>query len=167
MAIFDRFRKKAEVKETVQENTIGSVAQGEVVRMEEIPDPVFSQGVLGTCCGIIPEEGKVFAPIDGEIVQVADTKHAIGISGASETEILIHVGIDTVDMNGDGFEVKVKEGDKVKKGDLLLTMDLNKIKAAGHSDMVLVAVTNAGQSGNAELTATGKVMPGMELFKIS
>lgn len=167
MALFDRFKKKTEVKDETHENVIGSVTQGEVVRMEDIPDPVFSQGVLGNCCAIIPEEGKVFAPIDGEIVQVSDTKHAVGIAGASDVELLIHVGIDTVDMNGDGFDVKIQETDKVKKGDLILTMDLDKIKAAGHPDMVIVAITNEGQNGSAKLVASGKVKQGDDLFKIS
>ncbi len=168
MAIFDRFRKKVKAEEAIRkENVIGSAAEGEIVHMEDIPDSVFSQGILGTCCGIKPTEGKVFAPIDGEIVQVSDTKHAVGIAGASDIEILIHVGIDTVDMNGEGFDVKVREKDKVKKGDLILTMDLDKIKAAGHPDMVIIAVANAGQDGSAQLTAAGRVKPGEDLFRIS
>lgn len=82
--------------------------------MKEIPDPTFSQGVLGVCCGIEPETGKVYSPMDGTIRQLADTLHAIGIE-AGGVELLIHVGIDTVGMNGDGFRSHIKEGQTVKR----------------------------------------------------
>lgn len=167
MALFDRFRKKEKVEETVEEMVIGSPTEGKVVPMEEIEDPVFSQGVLGTCCGVMPKEGKVFAPISGEIVQVSDTKHAVGIAGANGLELIIHVGIDTVDMEGDGFVVNVKKGDQVKKGDLILTMDLDKIKAAGHPDLVILAVTNSGENKEAKLVANENVKPGEDLFQIA
>lgn len=167
MALFDRFRKKEKVEENVKETVIVSPTEGKVVPMEEIPDPVFSQGVLGTCCGVMPEEGKVFAPINGEIVQVSDTKHAVGIAGANGLELIIHVGIDTVDMEGDGFTVNVKKGDPVKKGDLILTMDLDKIKAAGHPDLVILAVTNPGENKEAKLVANENVKPGEDLFQIA
>ena len=98
---------------------LGSVAKGTVVPMAEIPDPTFSQGVLGICCGVTPAEGKVYAPMDGTISQLADTLHALGIE-AGGVELLIHVGVDTVDMNGDGFKSHVQVGQAVKKGDLLL-----------------------------------------------
>ena len=165
MALFDRFSKKTK-EENMEENTIGSPTKGKVVSMEDIPDPVFSQGVLGTCCGVTPEEGKVFAPMDGKITVVSDTKHAVGISGTNGQEIIIHVGIDTVDMHGDGFEVNVKQNDKIKKGDLILTMDLDKIKAAGHPDLVILAVTNLGEGKTAKLIANENVKPGEDLFKI-
>ncbi|MFR4260251.1 PTS glucose transporter subunit IIA [Gemmiger formicilis] len=88
---------------------------------------MFAQGILGKCCGIEPTEGKVFAPVDGEITQAPDSGHALGIMGVGGgVEVLIHVGVDTVEMKGDGFSPKVKEGDKVKKGDLLLEMDLDR-----------------------------------------
>ena len=168
MALFDRFRKKETAKEEkVLETVVGSPTEGTVVPMEEIPDPVFSQGVLGTCCGVVPEQGKVFAPINGEIVQVSDTKHAVGIASANGLELIIHVGIDTVDMEGDGFTVDIKKGDKVKKGDLILTMDLDKIKAAGHPDLVILAVTNPGENKEAKLVANENVRPGEDLFQIA
>ena len=88
-------------------------AKGAVVPMEQIPDEVFAQGILGQCCGIDPTEGKVYAPIDGEITQAPDSGHALGIQGVGDVEVLIHVGVDTVEMKGDGFSPKVKVGDKV------------------------------------------------------
>ena len=142
-------------------------AKGTVLKMEDIPDPVFSQGVLGQCCGIDPVEGKVYAPVDGEVTQIADSKHAIGFMGPGGVEILIHVGVDTVDMNGDGFDPQVKVGSKVKKGQLVLTMDLGKIKEAGHPTTVITIVTNSDDFSSIDLVAAGDVEVGANLFKVS
>ena len=142
-------------------------AKGTVVPMEQIPDEVFAQGILGQCCGIDPTEGKVYAPIDGEITQAPDSGHALGIQGIGDVEVLIHVGVDTVEMKGDGFSPKVKVGDKVKKGDLLLEMDLEKIAAANHPAVVITVVTNTDDFKAVELAAAGTVEPGDELFKLS
>ena len=146
-------------------HTLGAAAQGTFVPMEEIPDPTFSQGILGMCCGIEPETGKVYSPMDGTISQLADTLHAIGIE-AGGVELLIHVGIDTVEMKGDGFKSHVKEGQAVKKGDLLLTIDLEKIKAAGHPATIMVAVTNSDELASVEASASGKLMPGDPLMSL-
>lgn len=146
--------------------TLGAVAKGTYVEMSKIPDEVFSTGVLGTCCGIDPEEGKVYAPIGGKITQLADSLHAIGIE-AGGIEILIHVGIDTVDMNGDGFANAVKAGQTVKNGDLLLTMDLDKIRAAGHPATIIMAVTNSGDFTSVEAIAVDTVNPGDDMLRVS
>ena len=116
---------------------------GSVIRQEDIPDDTFASGVLGGGCAIAPENGVVFAPFDGTISSVADSKHAIGITGPGEMEVLIHVGVDTVAMNGDGFEDFVKEGDEVKAGQKIMKFDREKIKAAGHPDCVVVLLTNS------------------------
>ena len=142
-------------------------AKGTVLKMEDIPDPVFSQGVLGQCCGIDPVEGKVYAPVDGEVTQIADSKHAIGFAGPGGVEVLIHVGVDTVDMNGDGFAPQVKIGSKVKKGQLVLTMDLDKIKAAGHPTTVITVVTNSDDFAGIDLVVAGDVDVGADLFKVN
>lgn len=144
---------------------LAAAAKGTFIPMEEIPDPTFSQGVLGVCCGIEPETGKVYAPMDGTISQLADTLHAIGIEAAG-VELLIHVGIDTVAMNGDGFRSHVKEGQTVKKGDLLLTMDLEKIKAAGHPATIMVIVTNSDDLASVEASASGSLTPGDPLMRL-
>lgn len=146
-------------------DVLGSVAQGVFVPMEEIPDPTFAQGVLGTCCGVEPETGKVYAPMDGTISTLADTLHALGME-AEGVELLIHVGIDTVEMKGDGFKSHIKEGQTVKKGDLLLTMDLEKIKAAGHPATIMVAVTNSDDLTSVEAAASGQVKPGDQLMRL-
>lgn len=146
-------------------DVLGAAAQGTFVPMEEIPDPTFSQGVLGVCCGIEPETGKVYSPMDGTISQLADTLHAVGIE-AGGVELLIHVGIDTVGMNGNGFKSHITEGQTVKKGDLLLTMDLEKIKAAGHPATIMVIVTNSDDLSSVEASASGKLMPGDPLMRL-
>lgn len=145
---------------------LGGCAEGMFVPMDQIPDEVFSTGVLGTCCGIEPEEGEVYAPIDGKISQLADTLHAIGIE-AGGMEILIHVGVDTVDMNGEGFRSAVRPGQTVKKGDLLLTMDLAKIHEAGHPATVIMAVTNSDDFARVEEAASGMVRCGSAVLRVS
>ena len=123
----------------------GTVLQpvpGQVIPMEQIPDETFAGGILGEGVGVIPSEGVVFAPFDGVVSSVFDTKHAITLE-ANGMELLIHVGINTVSMNGDGFEAFVSDGDTVKAGQKLLAFDINKIKAAGFSEVTAVLLTNA------------------------
>lgn len=169
MGLFDKLKSKLgeQAAETVTfPAVLGAACDGKYVAMKDIPDEVFSMGVLGACCGIEPKEGKVYAPIGGKIVQVADTLHAIGIE-CGGMEILLHVGIDTVEMNGEGFQVQVREGQTVKKGDLLLTMDLEKIHAAGHPDMVIMAVTNSEDFSSVESVAVDTIRQGDDLLKIT
>ena len=118
-------------------------AAGTAIPSEEIPDDTFAAGVLGRGVGIQPSEGIVVAPFDGEISTVAETRHAVGLSSPDGMELLIHVGVDTVAMNGDGFDALVREGQQVKAGDKLITFDRDKIAAAGHPDVVVVLVTNS------------------------
>ena len=153
MGFFDMFKKKAEPAPAPVTWRVycGGGRQG-----HRRPDGVhprrwwFAQGILGQCCGIDPSEGKVYAPCDGTITQAPDTLHALGIQATSGVEILIHVGVDTVEMNGDGFAANVKMGDKITKGQLLLTMDLDKIKAAGHPAVVITVVTNTDDFAGVE-----------------
>ncbi len=157
--------KKETVKETVKEEapvaepqdmTIYAPLTGNVIAREAIPDETFASGVLGDGVGIEPEVGEVVAPYDGEISSVTDTRHAVGITGPGEMELLIHVGIDTVQMNGDGFELFVKEGDKVKKGQKLIAFDIDKIKAAGFSATTAVLLTNSDDYSAFKVEKTGK-----------
>ncbi len=128
---------------TCEAGDIYAPVKGNAVPYTEIPDPTFASGILGTGIGINPVGSSVFAPYDGTISSVADSKHAIGITGPGEMELLIHVGVDTVEMNGDGFECLVQTGDEVKAGQLLMKFDREKIAAAGKPDMVVVLLTNA------------------------
>lgn len=166
MGLFDRFKSKEKPEAVVFPVILDAVSEGNCIPMEEIPDPTFSAGVLGQCCGINPTVGKVYAPVDGKISQVAESLHAIGIE-AGGMELLIHVGVDTVDMNGDGFDCKVKENQSVKKGDLLLTMDLQKIHAAGHADTVIFIVTNSDDFSEVKVVASGAVRPGTGVMRVS
>ena len=132
---------------------IVSPAVGTLVKQEDIPDATFASGVLGAGLGIAPTKGVVVAPCDGTISTVAESKHAIGISTDSGLELLIHVGVDTVKMNGDGFKPAVAEGDTVKKGDLLLNFDIDKIKKAGFADTVVFLLTNSDDFNDVKVNA--------------
>lgn len=123
----------------------GNVLQpvpGQVIPRAQIPDETFAGGILGDGVGIIPSQGIVVAPFDGEVTSIFDTKHAVTLE-ANGMELLIHVGVNTVAMQGDGFESFVSDGDVVKAGQKLIAFDIDKIKAAGHSEIVAVLLTNS------------------------
>ena len=132
---------------------------GEAVGLGEVPDPVFSQKIVGDGVAVIPSEGKLLSPVDGEIISVADTKHAYGLRTAEGLELLIHVGLETVHLNGECFQVFVKPGDKVKAGDLLAEVDLAYLKERGINPITPVLVCGGfqGQQLNA---AAGPVQAG-------
>ncbi len=119
-------------------DNIYSPADGELIPMEEIPDPVFSAGVMGECVGIMPENDVICAPISGTVSMVAVTKHALSLRGEDGKEILIHVGLDTVNLNGEGFKVFVQEGDKVEKGQQIMKADIQRIRERGFNPMIIV-----------------------------
>ena len=116
---------------------IRSPAEGELIPMEEIPDPVFSGGVMGECVGVIPANGKIYAPVSGTVATVAAARHAVSLRGNGE-EILIHAGLDTVRLNGEGFSVYVSEGENVKQGQMIMEMDPELIRARGFNPMIIV-----------------------------
>ncbi len=126
-----------------QPGIVYAPVSGTVFPSEEIPDATFAAGVLGRGIGITPAEGVIVAPFDGDISFVTDTKHAVGVTSADGMELLIHVGVDTVAMAGDGFECFVQIGQKVKAGEQLITFDREKIKQAGHPDCVAVLLSNS------------------------
>lgn len=133
--------------------------RGNVIARENIPDDTFAAGILGDGVGIEPEEGVVIAPFDGEISTVADTKHAIGISSPDGMEMLIHVGIDTVKMDGKGFEPQVSEGDAVKAGQVILKFSIDEIKKAGYSTTTAVLICNSDEYENFQVVKTGTAAP--------
>lgn len=139
--------------------------KGSIVKRDDIPDETFASGVLGDGVGIDPAEGIVYAPFDGVISSTTETKHAIGITGPGDMEVLIHVGVDTVKMEGDGFETLVNEGDAVKKGDKIMTFDIDKIKAAGFSPVAVVLLTNSDDYADFKISASGSVNVGDEVFE--
>lgn len=140
--------------------------QGKAIPREEIPDETFASGILGDGIGIEPDTGKVTAPFDGEISSLAETCHAIGISGPGGMEVLIHVGIDTVKMDGDGFTLFVKEGDSVKAGQKLMEFDMDKIKKAGYSTVSAVLLTNSDDYGSCHTEKLGMVQRMEKIFSV-
>ena len=146
---------------------IGSPAKGKAVSLKEVNDPTFAEEMLGKGAAVIPEEGKIYAPADGEIGMVFDTLHAVSMTTDFGAEILIHIGLDTVKMKGDGFTGHVKAGDHVKKGDLLLEVDLEKVKTAGYDTITPVLVCNTPDYASVEGIQADAVNAGDDLIIIS
>ena len=165
----DRFVEEAvtgTVPATLQDETIISPIIGQAVALENVNDPVFSSGAMGQGIAVKPSEGVVYAPADAEVTIAFATGHAFGLKTANGAEILIHVGIDTVSMNGDGFEKKVAQGDKVKAGDVLGTFDSAKIAAAGLDDTTMVIVTNTADYASVTPVANGAVAKGDAIIEV-
>ncbi|MBQ9478034.1 MAG: PTS glucose transporter subunit IIA [Selenomonadaceae bacterium] len=135
----------APVEEEValKNETLSSPLTGNLVKLPDVPDPVFASGMMGQGIAVEPTIGKVMAPADAEVTTLFPTGHAIGLKTSGGAELLIHVGMDTVQMNGDGFKPHVAQGDRVKKGQLLIEFDISKIKAAGYPIITPVLVTNS------------------------
>ncbi len=149
-----------------QNETIQTPIVGDVVALENVNDPVFSSGAMGQGIAVKPSQGVVYAPADAEVSIAFATGHAYGLKTANGAEILIHVGIDTVSMNGEGFEQKVAQGDKVKAGDVLGTFDSNKIAAAGLDDTTMVIVTNTADYASVTPVASGSVVKGDTIIEV-
>ncbi|CAM5539496.1 PTS system beta-glucoside-specific EIIBCA component [Streptomyces avidinii] len=130
--------------------TLAAPVAGRVLGLDEVADPVFASRALGEGVGIEPADGHIVSPVDGELVAVVDTGHAFGIRTADGIEVLIHVGIDTVQMNGQGFDVRVASGQTVRAGDLLVEVDLDAVRAAQHPTVTLMTVTNTADLASVE-----------------
>lgn len=153
--------------QTPTEETILAPLSGRVTELSEVPDPTFSQKMMGDGLAIVPSEGEVVSPVDGEIVQFFHTKHAIGIRSLSGAEILIHVGLETVSMNGEGFEGHVKEGDKVKAGDKLISFNIDLIKEKAADIITPIVITNGENVESLDkLSAVDAVKGQTELFQL-
>ena len=159
--MFNLFKKKENNK------VIGSPTKGRAVALSEVNDPTFAEEMLGKGAAVIPEDGKICAPADGEIGMVFDTLHAVSMTTDFGAEILIHIGLDTVKMKGEGFTGHVKAGDHVKKGDLLLEVDLEKVKAAGCDTITPVIVCNTPDYSSVENVGKGAVNAGDDLIIVS
>ena len=165
--------KKPEVSEEVVETaskltdeTIQTPIVGDVVALSDVNDPVFSSGAMGQGIAVKPSQDVVYAPADAEVTIVFPTGHAYGLKTANGAEILIHVGIDTVSMNGEGFDQKVAQGDKVKAGDVLGTFDSAKIAAAGLDNTTMVIVTNTADFASVNPVASGSVAKGDTIIEV-
>ena len=145
---------------SLSEGVIQTPIVGDVIALSNVNDPVFSSGAMGQGIAVKPSQDVVYAPADAEVAIVFPTGHAYGLRTANGAEILIHVGIDTVSMNGEGFNQKVNQGDKVKAGDVLGTFDSAKIAAAGLDNTTMVIVTNTADFASVNPVASGSVAKG-------
>ena len=166
--------KDAETKETetksntvkVEKEVLASPVKGKVMPLNKVEDAAFSEGALGKGIAVEPTEGKVVAPCDGTIMTLFPTKHAIGIVSDNGCEILIHIGMDTVQLEGKYFDAHVKQGDKVKKGDVLVTFDMDAIKNEGYSLVTPVIITNTADYLDVVEVANGNVSMGDDLLTV-
>jgi len=137
--MFEKFKKK-------KTEAFFAPVDGNFVPLNEVSDPVFSQKMMGEGFGIKPTSAEIYSPIKGTITTIFQTKHAIGLTGTSGSEVLIHIGLDTVELAGEPFDVHVKEGQTVDEATLLVTADFEKVRTAGKEDVVLTLHTNGGES---------------------
>ena len=145
---------------------LASPVKGTVVSLKQVNDPTFSEEMLGKGVAVIPTEGKIYAPADGEIGLLFDTLHAVSMTTTDGVEILIHVGLDTVKLKGDGFVAHVATGDTVKKGDLLLSVDLEALKADGYDTVTPMVVCNTDDYADVKTKDLTEVEPGTDLLHI-
>ena len=150
----------------ISEKVIKSPMNGTVIPLSEVPDAVFSSEMLGKGFGVEPSEGKAYAPVDGEVTTVFDTKHALGLMSKNGVELLIHIGMDTVKLNGRGFDVKVKAGDQVKAGDLLAEFDMDLIKSEGYPVTTAVVITNTDDCEAIGEVKTGAVTKDTDVLTV-
>lgn len=151
------FGKKEEPVKTIQ---ILAPLSGNAVNLASVPDPVFSEKMMGDGIAIEPSEGIVVSPVDGEIMQIFPTKHAVGIRAKNGAEILIHIGLETVSLKGEGFETYVHQGDSVKAGDKLVSFDMATISEKAKSTVTPIIITNTDQAASFNFLSEGKVERG-------
>lgn len=151
---------------TKERMVLVSPLEGKVVPLAEVPDQVFASGALGKGVAVEPSVGKLFAPADGTITTLFLTGHAVGLTTTDGAEILMHIGMDTVSLDGEGFEAAIKQGDTVKKGDLLVSFDIEKIKAAGLPVITPVVVTNTNEYLDVLDMEQTDVLPGEDFLTI-
>ena len=163
----DGTAENADAKEEVKEEVLGSPVNGKIVPLSEVSDPTFASEMLGTTVAIEPSDGKIVAPCDGEVINIFETGHAVCLTTQAGGELLIHVGVDTVKLEGKGFTKKVSDGAKVHAGDVLIEADLDTIKEAGYPATTMFILTNADDFGKVEKAEPGDVTEGSRIMDIS
>ncbi len=163
----DGTAENADAKEAVKEEVLGSPVNGKIVPLSEVSDPTFASEMLGTTVAIEPSDGKIVAPCDGEVINIFETGHAVCLTTQAGGELLIHVGVDTVKLEGKGFTKKVSDGVKVHAGDVLIEADLDTIKEAGYPATTMFILTNADDFGKVEKAEPGDVTEGSRIMEIS
>lgn len=161
-----REEETVEKKEKNLEIELNSCIEGDIVELKNVKDEAFASEAMGKGIGIIPEIGKLFAPADGEISTVFFTGHAVGMVTEDGVEVLMHIGINTVEMNGEGFIQKVNDGQKVKKGDILIEFDINKIKEAGYDTTTIMLVSNSDEYSDIVPVKIGEVKKEDKVLRI-
>ncbi|MGR9098153.1 glucose PTS transporter subunit IIA, partial [Klebsiella quasipneumoniae] len=151
----------------VSANDILAPMSGSVIALDQVPDSTFASGLLGKGVAIIPAVGKVIAPFPGEVASLFQTKHAIGLQSDSGIELLIHVGIDTVKLDGVPFTAHVKEGDRVQAGDLLIEFDRQAILDAGYDLATPIIISNSDDYREIDTVAPSAVEAGQPLLSVS
>ncbi len=177
MGLFDMFKKKAAapaapakpaaVEAQEAAGTLCSPVSGRAIKMTDVPDPVFGGEMMGKGCAVYPDADVVYAPASGTVSVLMP--HAVGINTPDGMEILCHVGVDTVDMNGDGFTSLIAQGDEVKAGQPCIKIDREKIAAAGHPDCVVLIVTNTSDYASVDMLvdAESTVAAGQAVVKVA
>ena len=163
----DGTAENADAKEAVKEEVLGSPVNGKIVPLSEVSDPTFASEMLGTTVAIEPSDGKIVAPCDGEVINIFETGHAVCLTTQAGGELLIHVGVDTVKLEGKGFTKKVSDGAKVHAGDVLIEANLDTIKEAGYPATTMFILTNADDFGKVEKAEPGDVTEGSRIMEIS
>ena len=166
MGIFD-FLKGKDNEPKDSNATLTNLVNGKVIPIEDVDDPVFSQKMMGDGFGVVPSDGDIYAPGSGKVVSVFPTQHAVGLELDNGVEVLVHIGIDTVELEGGPFNTTVKEEDTVTSDTKISTVDLAGLKAAGKENTVIVVFTNMDQVDSFTLTTTGDTDRGTEIGTVS
>lgn len=163
---FSVFRKLFKKKEKVTDIVLTAPISGKMLALENVPDPVFAKKMMGDGIAVDPVNGKVVSPIDGKIIQVFPTKHAVGISTNNGVEILIHIGLDTVNLNGEGFTSHVNEGDQVKQGELLISFEIDLVREKAKSTVTPIIITNTEDIAEISINDKDNVTAGLDEIMI-
>ena len=158
--------EKTAVKNEVRPTVLYSPLSGKIVPLEQVEDEAFSEKVLGDGIAVEPVEGKLYAPCNGRIEMVFDTKHAVSLVSSTGCEILLHIGIDTVKLNGKYFQTHVSGGQSVQKGDLLISFDIKGIKSAGYKTTTPMIICNTESYTSVTAVASGRISAGEKILKI-
>ena len=158
--------RKAEAKFKGVTEDVHSVADGQVINIEDVKDPVFSQKMMGDGFAVEPENGKIVSPVAGKVTSIFPTKHALGLVTDNGLEVLVHIGLDTVSLEGKPFDVKVTEGQTVAAGDLLVEANLDAIREAGRATSTVVVFTNADAIKSVKVEHTGKLAANAPVAKV-
>ncbi|MEC6748469.1 PTS glucose transporter subunit IIA [Marinilactibacillus sp. XAAS-LB27] len=165
MGMFDFLKGKSGDGNSAQ--TLMNPVNGKVIAIEDVQDPVFSQKMMGDGFGIVPSDGDIYSPGNGKVVSVFPTQHAVGLLLDNGVEVLIHIGIDTVELEGAPFDTLVKEGDKVTPETKVSTVNLEELASAGKENTVIIVFSNMDQVDKFELSTTGETARGTEIGTIS